>query len=125
MTKDDLITLREARLNAGLSQKEAAELSNIPQTTVSHYEKDMCKPSTDRFKKLCFIYGYSTDDIRYPADNRWERRRKKLESPEPESEPPSDLRYIIECQKSVMESQRQMLVMQQQIIAGLTNEKRI
>jgi len=113
-----VITLREARLNAGLSQGEAAELSHIPQTTISHYEKDMCKPSKARFEKLCFIYGYSTDDIRYPEDNR----RKKVEQPEPE--PSSDLRYVIECQKSVMESQRQMLVMQQQLIAEMNNDRR-
>lgn len=108
------ITIKEARLNSGLSQLEAAKLSHIPQTTISHYEKDMCKPSKARFEKLCSIYGAATDDVVYPVDNR---KRKKVCAEE--SSP--DLRYIIECQKTVMETQRQMLVMQQQLIAEMTN----
>ena len=108
----ETITLREARLNAGLSQGEAAELSHIPQTTISHYEKNLCRPSKARFEKLCSIYGYSTNEVVYPEDNRI---NKKLL---PVKDTYSDLRYIIECQKAVMESQRQLLVMQQQLLEG-------
>ena len=111
----ETITLREARLNAGLSQGEAAELSHIPQTTISHYEKNLCRPSKARFEKLCSIYGYSTNEVVYPEDNRI---NKKLL---PVKDTYSDLRYIIECQKAVMESQRQMLVMQQQLLEGRNN----
>jgi|11BtaG_2_1085332.scaffolds.fasta_scaffold33274_5 transcriptional regulator with XRE-family HTH domain len=111
----ETITLREARLNAGLSQGKAAELSHIPQTTISHYEKNLCKPSKARFEKLCSIYGYSTNEVVYPEDNRI---NKKLL---PVKDTYSDLRYIIECQKAVMESQRQMLVMQQQLLEGRNN----
>jgi len=111
----ETITLREARLNTGLSQGEAAELSHIPQTTISHYEKNLCKPSKARFEKLCSIYGYSTNEVVYPEDNR---TNKKLL---PVKDTYSDLRYIIECQKAVMESQRQMLVMQQQLLEGRNN----
>ena len=110
-----MITLREARLNTGLSQSEAAELSQIPQATISHYDKNLCRPSKTRFEKLCFIYGYSTEEVIFPEDNR---KNKKLF---PVEENSSDLRYIIECQKAVMESQRQMLVMQQQLLERKRN----
>ena len=114
----ETITLREARLNAGLSQGEAAELSHIPQTTISHYEKNLCKPSKARFENLCSIYGYSTNEIVYPEDNRTNKKSLPVE------DKTSDLRYVIECQKAVMESQRQMLVMQQQLIAEMNHDRR-
>ena len=107
------ITMKQARLNAGLTQGEAAEKLKMPQTTLSHYERNMCRPSKDRFEKLCELYGYPVDQVRRPhGENR-------QQAPEPEGL--ADLRYIIECQKAVMESQRQMLVMQQHLLEGRNN----
>jgi len=105
------ISMRVARLRAGLSQGEAAEKLKMPQTTISHYERNMCRPSVARFEKLCELYGVSTADVIRPnAENR-------QRVAEPKAEGSADLRYIIECQKSVMEAQRQMLVMQQQMLS--------
>ena len=105
------ISMKVARLNAGLSQGEAAEKLKMPQTTLSHYERNMCRPSIARFEKLCELYGVSTADVIPPNG---ENRQRVAE---PEAEGSADLRYIIECQKSVMEAQRQMLVMQQKMLS--------
>lgn len=104
------ITIKQARLNARLTQAEAAEKLKMPQTTLCHYERNMCRPSAERFETLCELYGVPTDDVIWPSG----QNRQKVA--EPEAEGSTDLRYIIECQKSVIEAQRQMLVMQQQLL---------
>lgn len=120
-TKKDLrpqrmaITIKQARLNACLTQGEAAEKLKMPQATLCHYERNMCRPSVARFEKLCELYGVSTVDVIRPSK---ENRQRVAE---PKAEGSTDLRYIIECQKSVMEAQRQMLVMQQQLLEGRSN----
>ena len=109
------ITIKQARLNACLTQGEAAEKLKIPQTTLCHYERNMCRPSVARFEKLCELYGVSTVDVIPPSE---ENRQRVAE---PEAKGSTDLRYIIECQRSVIEAQRQMLVMQQQLLEGRNN----
>lgn len=107
------ITIKQARLNACLTQGEAAEKLKMPQTTLCHYERNMCRPSAERFENLCELYGVSTTDVIWPSGQNRQRVA------EPEAEGSTDLRYIIECQKSVMEAQRQMLFMQQQLLGVL------
>lgn len=57
------ITLRAARVNAGLSQKEAAEKLNISKCTLSNYEKGIFSPSWDMVKKIGNLYDFPIDFI--------------------------------------------------------------
>lgn len=41
MTRDELVTLcRDARLRAGLLQRDIAEVSNVTVSAISHFERD-------------------------------------------------------------------------------------
>ena len=57
------MSLRAARVNAGLTQKEAAKALNIGRNTIASYEKYRTKPNIDTAKKMAELYGVSTDDI--------------------------------------------------------------
>ncbi|WP_227011774.1 helix-turn-helix domain-containing protein [Paenibacillus lutimineralis] len=52
-----------ARLNRGLSLKEAAELGGITPKTLKKYEKDSGKAKFDPFIRLLKAYGVSMDHI--------------------------------------------------------------
>lgn len=57
------MSLRAARVNAGLTQKEAAKALNIGKNTIANYEKCITKPNIDTAKKMAELYGVSIDDI--------------------------------------------------------------
>lgn len=57
------MSLRAARVNAGLTQKEAAKALNIGKNTIANYEKYRTKPNIDTAKKMAELYGVSIDDI--------------------------------------------------------------
>lgn len=57
------MSLKAARVNAGLTQKEAAKALNIGKNTISNYEKYRTKPNIDTAKKMAELYGVSIDDI--------------------------------------------------------------
>ena len=57
------MSLRAARVNAGLTQKEAAKALNIGKNTITNYEKYRTKPNIDTAKKMAELYGVSIDDI--------------------------------------------------------------
>lgn len=57
------ITLKAARVNAGLSQKEAAEKLNISKCTLANYEKGIFSPSWDMVKKIGNLYDFPIDFI--------------------------------------------------------------
>lgn len=63
--------MRKARINAGLSQREAAEKIGVGQSRVSNYENEINKNVPPEFLKLCakayncsleYLYGF-TDEI--------------------------------------------------------------
>lgn len=58
------ITLAAARVNAGLTQKEAAELANVSKKTLSSYERGERLPKVDVLNALCQNYGCKLDDIK-------------------------------------------------------------
>lgn len=51
------ITLKAARVNAGLTQNEAAKKLGITRGTLASYEKYKTKPDIDRAKKIAALYG--------------------------------------------------------------------
>lgn len=57
------ITLKAARVNAGLDQSDVAREIGVNTVTVSNWETGKTKPSIDNFKKLCELYKCSPDII--------------------------------------------------------------
>lgn len=57
------ITLKAARINAGLTSKEAAALAGIHYQTLSSYEKDSSDISVSLLEKLSTIYQIPSDYI--------------------------------------------------------------
>ena len=57
------ITLRAARINAGLTLVKAAKEFGINKDTLSRYEKDSTKIPRDIFTKIEEIYGVPVDNI--------------------------------------------------------------
>ena len=50
------VSLEAARINAGLSQKEAAKRIGVNVCTLSNWERGRTAPDIDKFKELCDIY---------------------------------------------------------------------
>ena len=63
------ITLRAARVNANLTQKEAAELLNISRNTLASYEKYKTKPDIEFAQKIASLYGLTVDGIIFLPNN--------------------------------------------------------
>lgn len=57
------ITLKAARVNAGLTQKEAAEKLNVSNKTVWAWECGKAMPKVNKIDEICELYGRSYDDI--------------------------------------------------------------
>lgn len=57
------ITLEAARVNAGLSQKEAAKRLTVSNKTLCNWEKGKTFPDANRIAALCKLYGISYDNI--------------------------------------------------------------
>lgn len=62
MTK---ITLSAARVNAGYSQKKAAELLDISNKTLCNWEKGKTFPDQPMIEKICELYGVTYDMINF------------------------------------------------------------
>ena len=63
------ITLRAARVNAGLTQDEVAKRVNKSKNTIVSYEKGRSIPDIETGKCLATLYGMSVDDIIFlPTD---------------------------------------------------------
>lgn len=59
------ITLAAARKNAGYSQKKAADLLGISNTTLCSFEKGKSFPKQPMIEKMCELYGVSYDVINF------------------------------------------------------------
>lgn len=62
------IHLKAARVNAGLTQSEAAKELNISKGTLANYEKYKTKPDIEMSKKIAELYGTTVDDIIFFAN---------------------------------------------------------
>jgi len=64
------ITLKAARVNQGLTQKEAAEKLGISKDTVYNYEKGKTFPNEQMIKKMEKLYNVGYDNLIFlPNDN--------------------------------------------------------
>lgn len=57
------ITLKAARINKGLTQKESAKELGISESTLSLYERGICFPDVPVIKKMEKLYGVEYKDI--------------------------------------------------------------
>ena len=59
------ISLAAARVNAGLSQKEAASELNVSNTTLCNWENYNSFPDAEMIAKICDLYGIPYDQIKF------------------------------------------------------------
>lgn len=60
------ITLKALRVNAGLTQKQAASMIGVTKKTLSNWEQYRTFPDAVRLKRLCKIYGCNIDNVFLP-----------------------------------------------------------
>lgn len=64
------ISLRAARVNAGYSQKEAADLLEVSNKTLGNWENGITFPPADKIIAICNLYGVSYDNLNFlPTDS--------------------------------------------------------
>lgn len=64
------ISIRAARVNANLSQKEAAYLLGVSNKTLGKWENYESFPGADMIPKICELYGVSYDNLYFlPIDS--------------------------------------------------------
>ena len=61
------ITLKAARVNANLSQMEAAKMLKIAPSTLRNWESGKTFPRQDQIVALCQLYGVAYDNIFFGA----------------------------------------------------------
>lgn len=57
------ISLKAARINANLTQKEAAEKAGCSDMTIVHYENGTRSPRIDILQKLLKVYGITAEQL--------------------------------------------------------------
>ena len=57
------VSLKAARVNAGMTQTEAAKAIKVNPSTLGNWEKGKSSPPADKAKQLCDLYGATIDDI--------------------------------------------------------------
>jgi transcriptional regulator with XRE-family HTH domain len=59
------ITLKAARVNAGITQSKAADVVKTTTRTISSWESGKTLPDIASFKTLCKLYGVSMDAVSF------------------------------------------------------------
>ncbi len=63
------ITMKAARVNAGLSQKKAAVALRVSNKTLSSWETGKSFPKVNQIEDICELYNVSYDDLIFLANN--------------------------------------------------------
>lgn len=63
------ITLRAARVNAGLKQKEAAKALGVSNKTLSNWENGLSTPKANQIDPICVLYGVTYDNLIFLPSN--------------------------------------------------------
>lgn len=61
------VSLKAARVNAGMSQKEAAKMIGVSNKTLCNWEKGVSYPSADKILNICQTYKVSYDNISWQS----------------------------------------------------------
>lgn len=64
---DFKVSLKAARINANMTQKEAAKLLNVDKSTIISWENGKTQPKYTQFVKLSEIYGIPLEYINFPV----------------------------------------------------------
>lgn len=59
------ITLEAARVNAGLTQPQAAQAVGVSVATILKWEKGITVPPVDKAEQLIRLYGLRFDDVNF------------------------------------------------------------
>lgn len=57
------ISLAAARVNARLTQKQAAKMLCVSNKTLNNWETGRSMPKADAIKKICEVYGVDYDNL--------------------------------------------------------------
>lgn len=63
------VTLKAARVNAGLTQAEAAKAMGVSPDMVSNWERYITFPDVSQLPKIESVYGVKYDDIIFLPEN--------------------------------------------------------
>jgi transcriptional regulator with XRE-family HTH domain len=63
------ISIRAARVNAELSQKEAAERLGVSNKTIGNWENRITFPPADKINAMCELYGVPYDHLNFLPTN--------------------------------------------------------
>lgn len=63
------ITIRAARVNVGLLQKDAAKQLGVSNKTLGSWEKGLTFPPADKIPAICDLYGVSYDLLNFLPDD--------------------------------------------------------
>ena len=63
------ITLKAARVNAGLTQKRAAERLGVSNKTLCGWENGVTTPNIQYVDAMCEMYGVSYENLNFLPDN--------------------------------------------------------
>lgn len=63
------ISLKAARVNADLTQTQAATTIGVDRTTISSWEKGKTAPPADKLFALCALYKTTVDSIFLPYNS--------------------------------------------------------
>ena len=61
------ISMAAARVNAGLTQKDAAKKLKVSNKTLWQWEKGITMPKADKIEAICELYSVSYDHIIFCA----------------------------------------------------------
>ena len=62
------ITLKAARVNAGLTQIQVADRVGSTKNTISNYERYITIPDMEMAKKLADVYGCTVNDLKFKRE---------------------------------------------------------
>lgn len=62
-------TLKAARVNCGLTQKEAAKRLNVSNKTLCYWENGVTMPKANKIDAICTLYGVAYDNIIFLPSN--------------------------------------------------------
>lgn len=71
------MTFKEARVRAGMTQREAAEKLGITSAAISMWESGKNSPRFKRIKELAALYGVPVSDIMGDGNNDDQRDQGK------------------------------------------------
>ena len=64
------LTIKSARVNVGLSQKEAADRIGVSNKTLGNWERGITFPPVDKIPVICELYGVPYDNLNFlPTDS--------------------------------------------------------